>query len=145
MDTHLDNLASSASQEKGVLEKLVNNNKKLITKLDTLTNKCNQLSGDEKGSSDDGTLMLKEKNLKFLQCYKSGYCFTHGCKCTKENNNKIWSNPWPYHKKDATRQDIKNGSTKNKNYSCSYYEEKYFGLLLSVAGSLGGIILSALK
>ena len=39
MDTYLDNLAAAATQEKDVLDKLVNNNEKLNTLLETLTNK----------------------------------------------------------------------------------------------------------
>ena len=66
IDACLNNVSAAASQKKDVLDKLVNTNKKLIAQLQTLTNKHNQLSGDEKGSSNDGTSTLKGKNLKFV-------------------------------------------------------------------------------
>ena len=44
LDAYLDNLAAAATQEKDVLEKLVNNNTNLITQLTALTSKFEELS-----------------------------------------------------------------------------------------------------
>ena len=73
MDTYLDNLAASATQEKDVLDKLVSNNEKLVNQLETLTAKFNQLSGNARSDRNDSTPMFKDKKLKFVQYEKDGY------------------------------------------------------------------------
>lgn len=127
MDTHLDNLAAAASQEKDVLDQLVANNTSLIKQLEVLTSKVQQLSGSGTNSSTaSATPMFNGKRLKFVQHEKNGYCFTHGCRCIKGHSSKTCSKPNSQHQQDATREDAKGGSTKNKDWICSHCEEKGF-------------------
>ena len=82
LDACLDNLAAAATQEKDVLEKLVNNNINLITQLTALTSKfgelSNQQNGGNSGGNSNGTPMLNGKKLKFIKYDKDGYCHSHG-------------------------------------------------------------------
>ena len=70
--------------------------------------------------------MLNGKRLKFAQFDKNGYCHTHRYRCTKGHSSATCTKPGATHCKDATRNDIKGGSTKNKDWICSYYEDKGF-------------------
>ena len=67
MDTYLDNLAAAATQEKDVLEKLVNNKTNLITQLAALTKKFEQLSSQENSSNSNGTPKLNGKKMRFIK------------------------------------------------------------------------------
>lgn len=104
MDSYLDNLTAAATQEKEVLEDLINNNAKLITQLEVLTKKYDQLTikGDKFGSNS------------------AGY------HCTKNYSSATCTRPGHNHCKEATQSDIKGGSTQNKEWVCSHYEEKGF-------------------
>ena len=70
--------------------------------------------------------ILNRKRLKFAQFDKNGYCHTHGYRYTKGHLSTTCTKPGANHCKDATRNDIKGGSTKNKDWICSYYEDKGF-------------------
>ena len=126
MDACLDNLTAAATQEKDVLDKLVTNNASLIKQLETLTSKFQQLSSQSQSYSDSSTPMLYGKKLKFVQHDKNGYCCTHGYRCTKGHTSKTCSKPGPNHQREATRDNTKGGSIKNKEWTCSHYEEKRF-------------------
>ena len=78
MDTYLDNLSVSATQEKDVLDQLVNNNTNLITYLTTLTGKFEQLSNQQGSGNSNGSPMLNGKKMKFVQYNKKWYFHTHG-------------------------------------------------------------------
>ena len=126
MDAHLDNLAAAATQEKDVLEQLVTNNSSLVKQLEVLTTKVQQLSGQGHSSRTSDTPMINGKRMKFVQYDKNGYCFTHGYRCVKGHTSKTCSRPIAQHRKEATRDDTKGGSTQNKDWICSHYEEKGF-------------------
>ena len=51
ISTHLDNLAAAVTQEKDVLDRLVNKTEKLVTQLETLTAKFEQLSSNHNSTS----------------------------------------------------------------------------------------------
>ena len=130
LDTYLDNLAAAATQEKDVLEKLVNNNTNLITQLTTLTSKFEQLSNQQKGSNSggnsNGTPTLNGKKMQFIKYNKNGYCHSHGYRCTGNHSSMTCLQPGPNHKKEATRENTMGGSTQNQGWTCSYYEENGF-------------------
>ena len=128
MDSYLDNLAAAATQEKDFIDRLVNNNEKLITQLETLTAKFDQLSSNPNSiSTSNSTIpMFNGKKPKFVQYEKDGCCHSHACKFIKGHNSKTCSNSSSKHQKEATQRDAKNGSSHNKNWTCSYYEENGF-------------------
>ena len=86
------------------------------------------LSSGVKGcrASQDGIPTLNGKKMCFVQYDKNCCCGTHGYKCIKGHDSKICTNPGANHNKQVTRQDTKNGETKNKDWVCSYYKEKGF-------------------
>ena len=130
LDTCLDNLAAASTQEKDVLEKLVNNNTNLITQLTTLTSKFEQLSNQQKGSNSggnsNGTPTLNGKKMQFIKYNKNGCCHSHGYRCTCKHSSMTCLQPGPNHKKEATRENTMGGCTKNQGWTCSYYEENGF-------------------
>ena len=128
MSTYLDNLAAAATQEKDVLDRLVSNNEKLVEQLERLTTKYDQLSCTNNKSTynKSTTPMLYGKPLHFKKYDPEGYCHTCGYKNVFGHNSKTCKSRKDGHQKEATRRDTKNGSTKNKNWQCSYYEEKGF-------------------
>ena len=66
IDTYLDNLAAVATQEKDVLDKLVSDDSKLVSQLEILTSKFNQLSNQSSTSTVNNIPMLNGKKLKFV-------------------------------------------------------------------------------
>ena len=121
MGTFLDHLAAASTQENLILEKCLTNNEKLITQLETLTSKFDQLSINTNSTTTSNSTvpMFNGKNLKFVQYEKDGFCYIHRHKCIKGHNSKTRSNPSSKHQKEATRRDAKNGSYNNKNWACS--------------------------
>ena len=113
-----------------MLEKLVNNNTNLITKLTALTSKFgelyNQQNGGNSGGKSNGTPMLNGKKLKFIKYDKDRYCHSHGYRCAVNHSSMTCSQPVPNHKKEATRENTMGGSTKNKEWTCSYFDEHGF-------------------
>ena len=127
MSTYLDNLAAAATQEKDVLDRLVSNNEKLVEQLERLTTKFDQLSSNNNGNTNNSTTpTLNGKSLQFKKYDPEGYCHTCGYKNLFGHNSKTCKSPRDGHKKEATRRDTKNGSTKQKNWKCSFYEEHGF-------------------
>ena len=126
IDSYLDNLAAAETQEKDVLEQLVNSNTNLITQLIELTKKFEQLSCQDNSSNSSGAHTINGKMIKFVKHNKDGHFYTHGHRCLQNHSSRNCSRPGSNHKKDATREDTKGGSTKNKDYVCSYYEDKGF-------------------
>ena len=131
MNTCLDNLAVAATQERYFLDRLVSKNEKLVNQLEKLTKKFDQLSINNNGTSTSNSTVpiLNGKRLKFVQYEIDGCCHSHGHKCIKGNNSKTCSNPSAEHQKEATRRD-KKGSSRNKNWTCSYYKEHGFWALV---------------
>ena len=95
MDSYLDNLDAAATQDKDVLEKLVNNNANLITQLASLSNKFEQLSSQEKSSITRIVPMSNAKKMTLIQNEKNGYCHTHSYRCVKNNSSRKCSKPGP--------------------------------------------------
>ena len=123
MNTYLDNLAAAATQEKNVLDQLVANNTKLVQQLEVLTKKYESLKNNSSNSQEPA---INGKKMKFVQYEKNGYCHTHGFRITNGHSSKTCSKPGPSHDREATRNDTRGGSTKNKDWVCSHYEEKGF-------------------
>ena len=57
---------------------------------------------------------------------KTGRCHSCICKYVKGHSSNTCQNPKEDHQKEATRRDTKNGSSRNKNFNCSHYEEHGF-------------------
>ena len=70
--------------------------------------------------------MINGKSLQFKKYDPEGYCYTCGYKNLFNHNSQICKSPRNGHQKEATRLDTKNGSTKNKNWQCSYFEKYGF-------------------
>ena len=113
MNTCLDNFAVAATQEKYFLDRLVSNNKKLVYQLEKLTNKFDQLSINNNGTSTSNSTvtMLNGKRLKFVQYEKTGHCHSGVCKFVKGHDSKTRQNPSDGHQKESTLRDAKNGSS----------------------------------
>ena len=110
------------------LDRFFTNNEKLITQLETLTFKFDQLlSNPNNNSPRNSTVrMLNGKKLKRVQVEKDRHWCTCRYKWIKGENSKKYSTSSSKHQKEARRRDTKNGPSNNRNWTCSCYDGKGF-------------------
>jgi hypothetical protein len=119
IDNALDNLASAATNDKAVLEKLVATNSSLTTSNSHLTNQIKPLQtqlaamkgqggGGGGGSGRDATTKKGPD--------PAGYCWFHGSRVGYGHNSTTWEHPKEGHQSRATRQNTKGGSSANKDW-----------------------------
>ena len=119
IDNALDNLASAATNNKAVLEKLVATNSSLTTSNSHLANQIKSLQtklaakkgqggGDGGGSGRDATTK-KGPN-------PAGYCWSHRWRVGYGHNSTTCEHPKEGHQSSATCQNTKGGSSANKDW-----------------------------
>jgi hypothetical protein len=119
IDNAFDNLASTATNDKAVLEKLVATNSSLTTSNTHFANQIKtlqtQLSAKRgHGGGGDGGAGRDSNTKKGPD--PAGYCWSHGWCVGYGHNSTTCEHPKEGHQSNATRQNIKGGFSANKDW-----------------------------
>ncbi len=114
----LDNLASAASNEKAILERLIASNSSLATSNSNITNQVktlhDQLAAKSRGGSGRGG-GSNDPNKK-RRSDPAGYCWFHGNHVGHGHTGNTCSDPKKGHQPTATCNYIMGGSVANKDW-----------------------------
>ncbi len=120
IDNALENLASAATNDKAVLEKLVATNSSLTTSNTHLANQIKtlqtQLSGKKGHGNGGGGRGSRDSNTK-KGPNPAGYCWSHGWHVGHGHNSATCKHPKEGHQSNVTWQNTKGGSSANKDWT----------------------------
>jgi hypothetical protein len=118
IDNTLDNLTSTASNEKAILEQLIASNSSLVTSNSTLTNQVktlhDQLAAKSRGSGGRGGGSNDPNKRRGPD--PAGCCWSHGYRVGHGHTGHTCSNPKEGHQPTATCNNIMGGSIANKDW-----------------------------